>query len=350
MSEFRQDPVTGRWAIVAESRAARPNEYGARTSPSPAESCPFCPGHESWTPSEVGADREAGTAADGPGWRVRAIPNKFPSLSAEARTLTPAPATAGEARRSGWGMHEVVVATPRHGGTLGALPSEQVARVLRVLRDRVRVLSRTPGVAACVAFENSGPESGGTLYHPHLQVVAVPDVPPRLREESEGLARFSQDHGGRCGYEWVAEGERDRGVRVVREEGGFLAFAPFASEHPYEVRFFPARHAPSFGEMTESELLGLAGMLPKVLRALDAVVPGASYNLVSRAFDPDRPEAAGYHWHLDLLPRLVRADGFELGDGTPVNPVAPEGAAEALRAAADAETKSPPRTEPAPKS
>ena len=40
---------------------------------------------------------------------------------------------------------------------------------------------------------------------------------------------------------------------------------------------------------------------------------------------------AAYHWHLEIVPRVLRASGFDLGSGTAVNPVAPEDAARVLR-------------------
>ncbi|HXY47692.1 MAG TPA: hypothetical protein VEK13_07360, partial [Thermoplasmata archaeon] len=81
------------------------------------------------------------------------------------------------------------------------------------------------------------------------------------------------------------------------------------------------------------EIHRLAELLPQVLRALSEVVPGASYNFVTRAFPWATPEDGAYHWHLDVLPRLVRPDGFDVGSGIPVNPVAPEAAADQLRRA-----------------
>jgi len=333
MSEFRQDPITGRWAIVAESRAARPNDYAARPSPSPPGDCPFCEGHESWTPPEVAVDRAAGLAPNGPGWLVRAIPNKFPTLGSEAPGPAAATGPADGERRPGAGTHEVIIESPVHATSFAHLPPPQARRVLGVLRDRMKTHARAGAVAALVAFENSGPESGGTLFHPHLQVVALPQVPPLLREEAEGLSRFAAAHPGTCGYEWVASGERSQGARVLVDGPEFLSYTPFASEHPFEIRILPRRHAGSLAEATDAELAALSGLVPSLLQALQAVAPNASYNLVTRAFAPGSRDAAAYHWHLDLLPRLVRADGFEVGGGIPVNPVSPESAAQALRAA-----------------
>lgn len=38
-----------------------------------------------------------------------------------------------------------------------------------------------------------------------------------------------------------------------------------------------------------------------------------------------------YHWHFEIIPRLVRVAGFEWGTGFYINPVPPEVAAEELR-------------------
>jgi UDPglucose--hexose-1-phosphate uridylyltransferase len=44
-------------------------------------------------------------------------------------------------------------------------------------------------------------------------------------------------------------------------------------------------------------------------------------------------DAAEFHWHIDIAPRLGTRAGFELGTGIEINPVAPERAATELREA-----------------
>jgi UDPglucose--hexose-1-phosphate uridylyltransferase len=119
----------------------------------------------------------------------------------------------------------------------------------------------------------------------------------------------------------------------VFDSDGFVAFTPFASAFPYEVRLMPKRHAASFADLADAETGVLADRLVTLLRAFLTVLPGASYNFVVRTPVGPFPEFERYHWHLDLLPRLVRPDGFDLGSGYAVNTVLPEVAAEALRAA-----------------
>lgn len=38
-----------------------------------------------------------------------------------------------------------------------------------------------------------------------------------------------------------------------------------------------------------------------------------------------------YHWHIELMPRLIKVAGFEWGSGFYINPTPPEVAAETLR-------------------
>ena len=38
-----------------------------------------------------------------------------------------------------------------------------------------------------------------------------------------------------------------------------------------------------------------------------------------------------YHWHLEIMPKLIQVAGFEWGSGFYINPVTPEEAASTLR-------------------
>jgi UDPglucose--hexose-1-phosphate uridylyltransferase len=68
---------------------------------------------------------------------------------------------------------------------------------------------------------------------------------------------------------------------------------------------------------------------------LDAVLGGAQYNYFLHSLPHDvqcEDCEASYHWHLEITPRTSIPTGFELGSGLFVNTVAPEMAAEKLRA------------------
>jgi UDPglucose--hexose-1-phosphate uridylyltransferase len=334
MTEIRRDPITGRCAIIVPGRSARPNEHAV---PSPVQSadsnCPFCEGNESRTPSELAAIGPEGRRANEKGWYVRTIPNRFPTVALEAGEVEHPGAAQGFETRPAVGYHEVVIESPTHSPLLPFLPREQVERALTMCRDRLRVLSGHALVGSVTLFENAGPESGGSLWHPHAQLVTVPELSPALEEELEGSERYRDQTKAECAFEAVRHAELGDGRRVVFDTGGFTAYAPFASAVPFEVRLMPNRHSPTLAEATDEEIRSLSERLPSLLRALLGLLPGASYNFVVRIPVGRSPATHRYHWHLDVLPRLVRPDGFDLGSGYAVNTVPPEDAAAALRTA-----------------
>ena len=334
MNELRRDAITGRGVIVVPGRSARPNEHAA--SPSAAANdagCPFCAGNEATTPPELAAIGPPGRMANAPGWFVRTIPNKFPTVSDQPPASEGRPTGTADRfeRAHAFGYHEVVIASPTHTPLLPFLPPEQMVRVVRMCRDRVRHLSSLAPVGSVTLFENEGPESGGSLWHPHLQLVTVPGRTPALEEEMQGAQRFCETAGATCAFEEVARAELAERTRVVFASAQFLGYAPFASAAPYEVRILPIRHGASLGGLADADIEPLARDLSAVLRALLTLLPGASYNLVARAPVGPSAETGRYHWHLDVIPRLVRPDGSDLGSGLAVNTVPPEVAAEALR-------------------
>ena len=134
MPELRKDPVTGRWVIISTRRRKRPNDFRIERSTSlGGEYCPFCPGHEDLTPSEVLAFRN-GSPPNGPGWDLRVVPNKFPALQVEG-TLD----RQGEGlfdRMNGIGAHEVVIENPDHSKTLASMTEPEIERVWRARSPR----------------------------------------------------------------------------------------------------------------------------------------------------------------------------------------------------------------------
>jgi len=81
MPELRKDPIIGRWVIIATERAKRPREFKV---PQEAEAehsdCPFCAGHEKYTPAEIAVIKEESSKIDKNCWQVRTIPSIVPLL------------------------------------------------------------------------------------------------------------------------------------------------------------------------------------------------------------------------------------------------------------------------------
>jgi UDPglucose--hexose-1-phosphate uridylyltransferase len=341
MSELRKDIVTGRWVIIATERSKRPDDFRPAAAPAPpAEAsafCPFCEGNESKTPPEVFALRRRGSKPDGPGWRVRVVPNKFPALSPGA----PPPRPEGGLFQSmpGVGVHEVVIENPDHGKELADLDNDRVRDVLEVFRERIAAIEENLHYQYVQVFKNKGKEAGASLSHPHSQIVATPIVPKRVKEEVYGAERLFRANRECVFCRTIAE-ETRRGERLVLRNEHFAALAPFASRSPFEMSVYPLRHTPFFTGMTHDELGSLAAVLRTVLGRLKTTLADPPYNLfLHQAPNPTVstkawPGLTGYfHWHIEIAPVLTKVAGFEWGTGFYINPVTPETAAGYLRQA-----------------
>lgn len=331
MPELRRDAISGRWVIIATDRATRPTDFvRPKEGVQDRDRCPFCWGKEFETPPEILALRPAGSPPNTPGWEVRVVPNKFPALRIEG-VLAPAGAPLFE-HMEGVGAHEVIVETPEHETHLGLLPPEQVAKVLWVYRERYLDLDRDPRFRYALLFRNHGRSAGASLSHPHSQLIALPVLPRRAEEELEVARGYFADH-ARCLYCDVLAAEQRAGDRVVYENEDFVAYEPYASRFPYETWVVPKRHAASFGELRDEELLEAADALRTTLWKLHAVLDNPPYNFIVHTAPYDAFPGHFYHWHIEIMPRLTQVAGFEWGTGFYINVVPPEEAARQLRAA-----------------
>jgi UDPglucose--hexose-1-phosphate uridylyltransferase len=348
---LRQDPLTGRWVIIATARGGRPNEFPLLQRRGAAEGrCPFCPGQEADTTPEVLAlGRPATEPANGPGWRLRVFPNMFPAVTAApdpTEALPDAGAPGGLFPGcAGHGRHEVVVYSPDHGASLATLDAGELGALLDVVHRRSEVFRADPGVRFVAPFCNHGPEAGATLTHPHLQIIGTSRVPLLTVEKSQRLDGWLRAYGN-CLLCDLAAAERRDGSRLVAADAHWTAVTPWASRFPWEVLLVPTRHGPSPLDAEPEAAASLASMLGGVLRGLQrahgdlslnvifhlAPAAGADGSFADPALDAlGRRAVEQWHGHIEVLPRLSRLAGFEAGTGYAINAVEPEEAAARLR-------------------
>lgn len=329
MPELRKDPITGRWVIIAAERAMRPSDFIRQPAvPTGGRFCPFCPGNESKTPPEVLAYRPGGGRPNEPGWTLRVVPNKFPALRVEGDLNRQ-----GEGvydRMNGVGAHEVVIETPDHMLTLSELSEKQVEDVFWAMRDRIVDLRRDKRLRYIIVFKNHGAAAGATLEHTHSQLIALPVVPKRAQEELDGSRRYF-DYRERCIFCDILRQESDSGARVVLESEHFLAITPYASRFPFETWILPKRHASHFEASEIPEMQNLGWIQRAILRKIDKVLERPAYNLMIHSSPVQEGAMAHYHWHIEIIPKLTNAAGFEWGTGFYINPTPPEEAARFLR-------------------
>jgi UDPglucose--hexose-1-phosphate uridylyltransferase len=319
VSERRWNPVLGEWVITATHRQDR-------TFLPPAEFCPLCPTRPGGPPTEIGrADFE-----------IAVFDNRFPSLrpdpeppSVEGTQLTPV--------EPSFGACEVVVYTPDHSGTFGALPVRHVRRLITVWAHRTLVLGARDEVAYVYAFENRGEEIGVTLHHPHGQIYAYPTIPPVLEREL-GNASQHLEHTDSCLWCDLNRQELDGERRVIARGGGWLATVPFFARWPYEVHVVSERHVGWLHELDRWQVDGLARMLLTVVRKYDALFGRTlPYVMAIHQRPTDGGTHDAFHLHVELYPpnrtatKLKYLAGSEAGAGAFINDTLPEETAATLR-------------------
>jgi len=331
LPELRRDPITGRWVIISTERGKRPLDFvreSVQIKGTPA--CPFCPGNEGKTPPEILAYGRNGTGKDTPGWSLRVVPNKFPALGIEGGLDRE-----GEGlfdRMNGVGAHEVIVETPDHMKTLANLGEKAVEEVFWAYRDRMLDLKNDRRFRYILLFKNHGEPAGATLEHTHSQLIALPIVPKRVREEVDS-AKHYYDEKERCIFCDIIRQERDTGERVIGENEHFISIAPYASRFPFEMWLLPKVHGSSYENNQSSIYSSLARMLKDTLMRLDVVLDRPAYNFMIHTSPVGEEINDHYHWHIEVIPKLTKVAGFEWGTGFYINPTPPEEAARFLREA-----------------
>lgn len=327
MPEIRKDVITGNYVIIAAERSKRPHDFTVPHEPKKWVNCVFCCGSEDKTPPEVLAVRPDGGTGNGPGWLVRAFPNKFPAVTAE--TDSAPDITGGTDIMPAAGFHEVLVDSPGHNDSLGCVSDKQAELVLQSIVERYQALRRDPRVKYIQIFKNSGAAGGASLEHTHWQIITVPVIPKIFAEEFLGVKRLFRNTGA-CVYCRIIEDEVSKGIRVVEQSEELVVIAPFASRFPYELWILPRQHRADFGRIPAKEIKALGSAIRRTVRRLERAFDYPPYNIVFHT----SPVKRGYeifHWHVEILPRLSVTAGFEWGSGIFINPTSPETAAAALR-------------------
>lgn len=337
VAEFRRDPVSSEWSLISSARAFRPSFGGAASAGKPAKKgpvkeCPFEDPQKSgngdplfWLPKTCNGKNTNCEKFEN--WFVQVIQNKYPMVF-NNRTTT-CKHEGPYKTCDGFGFHEVVI-TRDHNKPLQNMKIEEIVQVLRTYQQRYRVLEKDPRIEFILIYHNQGVLAGASIAHPHSQIAALPIVPPDIaRSINGGLLYFEKER--KCVHCEVIKYERKEKKRIIFENEDFIAFTPYASKVPYEIRIFPKKHNSDFEEFPEKCLPHLAEALKDSLARLGAVLGEFDYNFFIHTSSARVDNVPYYHWHIEIYPHIYKWAGLELGSGVQVLPIPPEQAAENLR-------------------
>ncbi len=314
MSEYRRNPFTGLWVLIAPEASVRPRRRETLIARTPEADCPFCPGAEQVCGNDIYALRTPGLLAGSP-WSLRVIANRLPLLRIEARPFHSAD---GE-RQDGLGVHEVVIETPRHDLSFVEYPIELAADVIGSWRDRIRDLMNDMRMNYFLVHRTEGL---ARQSHPHSQLLAFPVSAAIL-----------------AGYPsaWAKEeyGPHPAQRRILAYQG-WTAYMEYAQPHPFEVQISPQDIQTDF--LGLQDLRPLAAVVRDIWRRLSLALAGTPVRLVLRYERAPGSVPPGHRWRISLRPELEMFLPEEPETGICINPVPPEEAVQVIRALPEKES------------
>lgn len=270
----------------------------------------------------LAAARTPGGAPEGPGGGARVVPSPAPVLTPSSPPAEP------EANRDlfwagpALGAHELIASSSEPVASLSELDADRLDAAMSVWRERMRAHEQA---AYLHLSAEEGIEAGAGPVHSHAQLYALEFVPAAVARERERFGAYAtRTMGGNLLGDLVQEEVRRR-ERIVAIDDECVLISPWAARAPFQLLIAPRRTRARFEEAGPTG----ARMLSDALRRLVARF-GASPALTLWVRTAPRG-AEHFCWRIDVLPRLGRVGGLELGTGVPVNPVAPERAAAELR-------------------
>ncbi|PIR43967.1 hypothetical protein COV23_02450 [Candidatus Wolfebacteria bacterium CG10_big_fil_rev_8_21_14_0_10_31_9] len=325
-SEFRKDPVSRDWVIISPNRSKRPFQFkeNVGTKIVPQKGCPF------ENPQKSGNGQPVLIYPDKKNWQLQIIPNKFPALT-HSNKICSIPKQKGPYEiMAGNGFDELLI-TRNHFKNFAHLSKKAAQDVFKNLKKRYLILSKHDCLKYIFIFHNWGLKAGASIFHPHYRISALPIIPPDVSRSLYGSLRYHQDH-NRCVHCDMIDFERKEKKRIIFENTKVIAFTPFVSREPFEIKIFPKNHISYFEESDDALINSIVDGLQNSLLMLEKHLNDPNYNFfIHTAPLIDKNKYFHYHWHIEIVPKFSVSAGVEVGTGIEITVVDPDKAASILR-------------------
>ena len=309
--EVRTDRFTGRVSRILPFRMKLPEpSHPLALIEEAKKTCPFCPGHlENGTPMFPEAVVEGGRLRHG---ASVVIPNAFPYCT----------------------FCGVTIFAPDH-----YLPMDRISE--KILTDAVeasllwfdRLFAYDAGITYYSINWNYLPTAGGSLFHPHFQVVADPAPTHFHQRLIDAAARYRADRGA-CYWSDLIEFEERQDLRTLFAAGPVVFLASFSPGGIFGEVLALFEGKTALADVSGADWEHFIGGLVRVLRCffrlnLDCLNMTL---LLSRSGDPDTWVQARIMPRVRIPPwGTSDVNYFEKGHDEKVVVFAPESLAEEIR-------------------
>ncbi|MEE8131539.1 MAG: HIT domain-containing protein [Candidatus Paceibacterota bacterium] len=332
-SELRKDIVSGDWIVIAPQRSKRPHDLIKKPQKRKKASIKGCPFEN---PQKTTHGEPILVYPNKKNWQIQIVQNKYPVFVPGEDSKVGVHICASAFQKGpywvidGKGYHDLVI-TKDHHKNFAHLPKKQAEMVFKLFQDRYKMFLNDSCLAYTSIFHNWGPKAGASIYHPHYQIITLPVVPPDVEHSLRGSAQYFQRH-KKCVHCTMIDWEKKSRSRIVYENKGAIAFTPFVSMEPFELRISLKKHSPFFENVSQESLKWIVEALQKVLIIIEKRLNDPDYNFfIHTAPLSNKNKHRHYHWHIEVLPKISVSAGFELGTGIEITVIDPDVAAGILK-------------------
>lgn len=276
ITEIRVDPLTGRTSRILNFpiRVPRKPDLAPLVKTSVEMGCPFCPEVvEKATPKFLPEMVPEGRVTIG---QALVFPNMFPYDTYSA----------------------VGIFSGEHFVPLTGFTEELISDAFEAGIDLLRRIQAVQGPYGTINW-NYMPLSGGSIIHPHIQIIAG-DVPSNYQRETIAASREYQQENGSVYWDDLLQAEQEVGDRHIGESGSVQWLASFAPLGYMDIAaVFPHRQAVT--DLTADDLGDFARGLLKVFAYFDSKNLW-SFNL---ALHTGLAGDMSYRVHARIVPRFA---------------------------------------------
>jgi len=319
MSEIRYSKFDDKYVIIAPERFHKPNKLET-TYNEDITDCPFCPENEDKLEKEIFSIRENGK------WLTKVVPNLYKALSLENRFESHY--LNGFEYFGGFGVHEVIIDTPRHIKIFEFIKEEWI-NLFITIKSRISDLKKDSRIKYLSVFKNYGLKAGASQSHPHSQIIGMPLLPKAKRELLKREFDYYKKHGRKLLRDIVEE-EIVEDKRILYRSQNFISFMPFASIFPFEIMITSFEKS-SYLQMNDFDELAI--IVQNSINLLCQEIGDFDFNIeffeppINKNFDNEEffDEIDSFHlFYIRIRPRIFNLAGFEIMNEMTINPVEPE--------------------------
>lgn len=296
MKEFQKH--FNREAIIATKRQWRPHITEKDVT------CPFCI-HNKDKLKEVILE-----AGEGDEPLIKIVANLYPIPNSECVK----------------GIHDVVIDTPDHLARPKDFTVAHWHLLLLTMHQRWHDLMRQESIQFIQIFKNDGQAAGASISHSHWQIVALEDIPLKMKRQYL-FSGATNNHD--C---FLCHLKKQQGF-LVGEEGQWQIWVPPVQEFDGEVWLVPKQHYTHYGQVPTEALENLGRAMKNILVAYNKMNTGVAYNIcfMSGDLEKEYSHCFYYHFHIRIMMRIGHIAGFEISTGCHVVRQSPQYYAEELK-------------------